>query len=410
MRQSSELKAKQFGSDMLLASSLAAIRETCRTPIERYKVLVTLQPPPSETRSYVRHYYAKDGIGVYFRGLVGMLRRNVPPQALPLACNDLFNATLPAYEDVWKSSAVKLVSGGLAGAVTSVVHSPFQAAKRLAQAELHANGRSGNPKLGDLVNAAKSHGVTGLFAFAHVALVGAFIFRAGQLGGFKVLQEVNPYAKDTGLPGFFPRWQLSPRRALSSSRSTCPWSRLTGGSSITSARELSLANSSTSSFGMSAPKWGVVSLQIWWSSRTIGLNWRTAFEFEFDSESARNVFGLIDIARSKKSENARKKKKKKKKKHGNDVVRCRRHHSVAQCWQCQARLCVPELADFDARARHGVVGALLDLQQCDCALLAQRAGVDHCEEARRGVRLAGRVARTQSLADHELDKRVAVGD
>jgi hypothetical protein len=132
-----------------------------------------------------------------------MLRRNVPPQALPLACNDLFNATLPAYEDVWKSSAVKLVSGGLAGAVTSVVHSPFQAAKRLAWAEFEANRRSGNPKLGDLVNAAKSHGVTGLFAFAHVALVGAFIFRAGQLGGFKVLQEVNPYAKDTGLPGFF---------------------------------------------------------------------------------------------------------------------------------------------------------------------------------------------------------------
>jgi hypothetical protein len=191
---------------MLLASSLAAIRETCRTPIENLKMLVNFHPPPSGSRTLrgiVRHYYAKDGIGVYFRGLVGMLRRNVPPQALPLACNDLFNATLPAYEDVWKSSAVKLVSGGLAGAVTSVVHSPFQAAKRLAQAELHANGRSGNPKLGDLVNAAKSHGVTGLFAFAHVALVGAFIFRAGQLGGFKVLQEVNPYAKDTGLPGFF---------------------------------------------------------------------------------------------------------------------------------------------------------------------------------------------------------------
>jgi hypothetical protein len=34
-----------------------------------------------------------------------------------------------------------------------------------------------------------------------VTVVGAFIYRAGQLGGFKQLQDLNPYRADTGIRG-----------------------------------------------------------------------------------------------------------------------------------------------------------------------------------------------------------------
>jgi len=52
------------------------------------------------------------------------------------------------------------------------------------------------------VSTVKSQGITGLYTGWSVTVAGAFVYRAGQLGCFKQIQDMNPYAKDNGFLGF----------------------------------------------------------------------------------------------------------------------------------------------------------------------------------------------------------------
>lgn len=47
----------------------------------------------------------------------------------------------------------------------------------------------------------RQQGITGLYTGWSVTVAGAFVYRAGQLGCFKQIQDMNPYAKDKGALG-----------------------------------------------------------------------------------------------------------------------------------------------------------------------------------------------------------------
>lgn len=47
----------------------------------------------------------------------------------------------------------------------------------------------------------RSQGITGLYTGWSVTVVGAFVYRAGQLGCFKQIQDLNPYQNDRGFIG-----------------------------------------------------------------------------------------------------------------------------------------------------------------------------------------------------------------
>jgi solute carrier family 25 (adenine nucleotide translocator) protein 4/5/6/31 len=52
-----------------------------------------------------------------------------------------------------------------------------------------------------IMSTVKSQGITGLYTGWSVTVAGAFVYRAGQLGCFKQIQDMNPYKNDKGALG-----------------------------------------------------------------------------------------------------------------------------------------------------------------------------------------------------------------
>jgi len=52
-----------------------------------------------------------------------------------------------------------------------------------------------------IVTTVRNQGITGLYTGWMVTCMGAFVYRAGQLGCFKQIQDMNPYQKDKGTLG-----------------------------------------------------------------------------------------------------------------------------------------------------------------------------------------------------------------
>jgi len=56
--------------------------------------------------------------------------------------------------------------------------------------------------IGDcIMTTVRQQGITGLYTGWLVTCMGAFVYRAGQLGLFKQIQDLNPYQKDKGTLG-----------------------------------------------------------------------------------------------------------------------------------------------------------------------------------------------------------------
>jgi len=110
----------------------------------------------------------------------------------------------PAYSsqtDFWKSFGTKLASGGLAGACANTICYPFD----FARTRLASDLKEGKPQfkgIGDcIMTTVRNQGITGLYTGWLVTCMGAFVYRAGQLGCFKQIQDLNPYQKDKGYLG-----------------------------------------------------------------------------------------------------------------------------------------------------------------------------------------------------------------
>jgi len=140
----------------------------------------------------------------FWRGNLVNCLRYAPQQGSALAFNDFLNALFPVYNsntDFWKSFAVKLGSGGLAGAIANTICYPFDFARTRLASDLGTGKGQFNGIFDCIATTVRNQGLTGLYTGWSVTVMGAFVYRAGQLGCFKQIQDLNPWAKDKGTKG-----------------------------------------------------------------------------------------------------------------------------------------------------------------------------------------------------------------
>lgn len=208
-------KLEQLGSDLLIGGGIGAISKTVMAPVERVKLLMqTMDSNPDVISGKVEKYkgvgdcftrvYAEQGLKAFWRGNLVNCLRYAPQQGSALAFNDAINNAFPVYDSkkqFWQSLAVKLTSGGLAGAAANTICYPFDYARTRLASDLKKGG--GQFKgIGDCIaTTVRAQGIVGLYTGWSVTVAGAFVYRAGQLGLFKQIQDMNPYKDDKGTIG-----------------------------------------------------------------------------------------------------------------------------------------------------------------------------------------------------------------
>jgi len=205
----------QLATDLFIGGSVGAVSKTIMAPVERVKLLLqTMDSNPDIVSGKIEPYKgmgdcfnrvrADQGMQAFWRGNLVNCLRYAPQQGSALAFNDALNNAFPKYDtktQFWQSFGVKLFSGGLAGAVANTVCYPFDYARtRLASDVKKGKGQFNG--IGDcIMTTVRSQGITGLYTGWSVTVAGAFVYRAGQLGCFKQIQDSNPYKNDKGFIG-----------------------------------------------------------------------------------------------------------------------------------------------------------------------------------------------------------------
>jgi solute carrier family 25 (adenine nucleotide translocator) protein 4/5/6/31 len=207
--------AQQLLTDFMIGGSVGAVAKTVMAPVERVKLLMQTQDSnpkviSGEVKRYtgigdcVKRVSAEQGFWSFWRGNLVNCLRYAPQQGSALAFNDAINDAMPKYHpknDFWKNMGTKLMSGGLAGAMANTLAYPFDYARtRLASDMVKGKGQF-NGIMDCISQTVKKQGITGLYTGWTVTVMGAFVYRAGQLGLFKQIQDLNPYAKDKGTIG-----------------------------------------------------------------------------------------------------------------------------------------------------------------------------------------------------------------
>jgi len=151
-----------------------------------------------------KRVHSEQGFRAFWRGNLVNCLRYAPQQGSALAFNDFLNNIFPNYNsntDFWKSFGVKLTSGGVAGAIANTICYPFD----FARTRLASDLKGGKPQFKGItdciVTTVRNQGIVGLYTGWTVTCMGAFVYRAGQLGCFKQIQDMNPYQKDKGFLG-----------------------------------------------------------------------------------------------------------------------------------------------------------------------------------------------------------------
>jgi len=210
-------KLEQFATDLAIGGGIGAISKTVMAPVERVKLLMqTMDSNPDVISGKVEKYkgigdcftrvYAEQGLSAFWRGNLVNCLRYAPQQGSALAFNDAINNLFPVYDSKTQfaqSLAVKLTSGGLAGAAANTICYPFDYARTRLASDIKKGG--GQFKgIGDcIMTTVRSQGIKGLYTGWSVTVAGAFVYRAGQLGLFKQIQDLNPYKEDKGTLGGF---------------------------------------------------------------------------------------------------------------------------------------------------------------------------------------------------------------
>jgi len=208
-------KLEQLGSDLVIGGSIGAVSKTIMAPVERVKLLLqTMDSNPEILSGRVERYkgigdcfsrvYSEQGLKSFWRGNMVNCLRYAPQQGSALAFNDLLNNMFPNYDSktqFWQSFAVKLSSGGLAGALANTICYPFDFARTRLASDVKKGGGQFKGIWDCIWTTVKNQGITGLYTGWTVTVMGAFVYRAGQLGCFKQIQDLNPYKDDKGYLG-----------------------------------------------------------------------------------------------------------------------------------------------------------------------------------------------------------------
>lgn len=204
--------AMQLLSDLTIGGAIGAIAKTAMAPVERVKLLMQTQDSNPEVLSgkvqrytsigdCARRVRAEQGMGAFWRGNLVNCLRYAPQQGSALAFNDAINKAMPQYDanqDFWKSMGVKLFAGGASGGIANTICYPLDFARTRLASDLGKGKPMFNGIMDCIVSTVKKQGITGLYTGWSVTVMGAFVYRAGQLGLFKQIQDLNPYAGDKG--------------------------------------------------------------------------------------------------------------------------------------------------------------------------------------------------------------------
>jgi len=207
---------EQLAQDLIIGGTAGGIAKTAMAPIERVKLLLqTMDSNPDIISGKVKRYdgvadcmkrvIAEQGVKALWRGNLVNCLRYAPQQGSALAFNDLINnKVFPKYNsktDFWKSFATKLCAGGTAGAIANTICYPFDFARTRLASDVGAGKGKFNGIMDCIMSTVKAQGITGLYTGWSVTVAGAFVYRAGQLGCFAQIQDLNPYKKDKGALG-----------------------------------------------------------------------------------------------------------------------------------------------------------------------------------------------------------------
>ena len=207
---------EQLLQDLVLGGTAGAIAKTAMAPVERVKLLLqTMDSNPDIISGKVKRYdgpidclkrvSAEQGIKAFWRGNLVNCLRYAPQQGSALAFNDLINNKIfPKYNpktDFMMSFLCKLAAGGTAGAVANTICYPFDFARTRLASDVGSGKAKFNGIMDCIVSTVKAQGITGLYTGWSVTVAGAFVYRAGQLGCFAQIQDMNPYKKDKGMLG-----------------------------------------------------------------------------------------------------------------------------------------------------------------------------------------------------------------
>ena len=208
--------AQQLATDLLIGGGVGAVAKTIMAPIERIKLLLqTMDSNPDVISGKVKPYEgvgdcfrrvrADQGAAAFWRGNLVNCLRYAPQQGSALAFNDFFNnKVFPKYDSktqFWQSFGAKLFAGGMAGGMANTICYPFDFARTRLASDVKKGG--GQFKgIGDcIMTTVRAQGLRGLYTGWSVTVAGAFVYRAGQLGCFKQIQDMNPYKNDKGTIG-----------------------------------------------------------------------------------------------------------------------------------------------------------------------------------------------------------------
>lgn len=207
--------AASFWTDLALGGVSGAIVKTAMAPLERVKILMQTQDSNAriisgELKRYTgmidcfKRVGAEQGLKSFWRGNLVNCIRYAPQQGSALAFNDLIKDSFPKFDPVtqyWEDFASKLLAGGCAGALSNLVCYPFDYARTRLASDVQAGKGQFNGIRDCIMTTVKKGGIGGLYQGAGVTVAGAFVYRAGQLGLFAQIMDMNPYRDDTGPVG-----------------------------------------------------------------------------------------------------------------------------------------------------------------------------------------------------------------
>jgi len=208
-------KIAQLATDLTLGGAVGAVSKTIMAPVERVKLLLqTMNSNPDIVSGKVEPYKgfgdcfkrvsAEQGFSAFWRGNLVNCLRYAPQQGSALAFNDAVNGAMPKFDaktQFWQSFGAKLFAGGFAGGLANTICYPFDFARTRLASDVKKGGGQFNGIADCIVTTVKKQGLTGLYTGWSVTVAGAFVYRAGQLGCFKQIQDLNPYKKDKGTMG-----------------------------------------------------------------------------------------------------------------------------------------------------------------------------------------------------------------
>lgn len=206
---------QQVMTDLAIGGISGAITKTAMSPIERVKLLMQTQDSnPDVISGKVQRYtgigdcfrrvQSEQGFAAFWRGNLVNCIRYAPQQGSALAFNDALKQLFPKYNsktDFWQSFGVNLLSGGLAGGIANTICYPFDFARTRLASDVGKGKRTFNG-IGDCITkTVRNSGITGLYRGWSITVMGAFVYRAGQLGTFAQIMSMNPYKEDKGAVG-----------------------------------------------------------------------------------------------------------------------------------------------------------------------------------------------------------------